>query len=524
VPDTDATTFELVDTATNTVVMTGELSAVQRWPVSNTSVKLADFSAVTAEGDYVLRVDGIANDATVNISADAYLDVHDAVLKAYYYNRASIELEGTYAGQWARPMGHPDTSVQVHASAADANRPEGFTFSSPKGWYDAGDYNKYIVNSGISTYTLMAAYEHNEAFYADRDVGIPESGNDIPDILEEIKWNLDWMATMQDPNDGGVYHKLTTLGFSGTVMPHEATAQRYVVMKGTSATLNFAAVMASASRIYGEFPEFAADAATFRTAAINAWAWAQANPQVAYQQPSDVNTGEYGDGFFDDERLWAAAELFLLTEETQYLDSFKAMTASAGPGVPAWPATATLGYISMLRSGAELLSQEDYASIRAPFMALADRIITETNESAYGVAMVDSDFVWGSNSVSLNKAMILMNAYELTGTQVYEDAAVSLVDYVLGRNPTDYSFVGGFGVKTPVDPHHRPSFSDGIDAPVPGFVSGGPQPGQQDNCNYPSPLPALSFLDDWCSYSTNEVTINWNAPMVYSLSALHANQ
>ncbi|MBF7074539.1 glycoside hydrolase family 9 protein [Glaciecola sp. MH2013] len=524
VPATEATSFELVNNANDTVVLTGELSAEQSWPVSSTSVKLADFSSVTSAGEYTLRVEGIANNASVSIGESVYLNVHDAALKAYYFNRASTELESTHAGQWARLAGHPDTNVQVHVSAADTNRPAGTVISSPKGWYDAGDYNKYIVNSGISTYTLMQAYEQFPAFYADRDVNIPESGNDIPDILEEIKWNLDWMASMQDPNDGGVYHKLTTLGFSGTVMPHETTAQRYVVQKGTSATLNFAAVMASASRIYAALPEFEDDAAAWRSAAIRAWDWAQANPNVAYQQPSDVNTGEYGDGFFDDERLWAAAELFLLTRQPSYLTSFKAMTASAGPGVPAWPATATLGYISMLSAGEPLLTSEDYNSFQNSFLGLANTIVDQTENSAYGVAMEQADFVWGSNSVALNKSMVLMNAFELTGNQAYEDAAVALVDYVLGRNPTDFSFVTGYGEKTPLDPHHRPSFADDVPEPVPGFVAGGPQPGQQDGCNYPSSRPALSYLDDWCSYSTNEVTINWNAPLVYSLAALHNKQ
>ncbi|HCD52991.1 MAG TPA: cellulase, partial [Balneolaceae bacterium] len=125
--------------------------------------------------------------------------------------------------------------VMVHAAAATGSRPEGTIISSPKGWYDAGDYNKYVVNSGISTYTLLFAYEQFPEFFKNQDLNIPESKNDLPDILDEALWNLEWLLTMQD-EDGGVYHKLTTANFEGMVMPHEATNQRYVVMKNTGAT------------------------------------------------------------------------------------------------------------------------------------------------------------------------------------------------------------------------------------------------------------------------------------------------
>jgi hypothetical protein len=152
-------------------------------------------------------------------------------------------------------------------------------------WQHSGDYNKYIVNSGISTYTLLAAYEHFPEYYRQFEFNIPESGNGIPDILDEALWNIDWMLTMQAPNDGGVYHKLTTANFSGFVMPNQDTARRYVVQKGTAATLNFAAVMAQASRIFQSFnSEMPGFAETCLDAALDAWRWARKNPNLRYSQ------------------------------------------------------------------------------------------------------------------------------------------------------------------------------------------------------------------------------------------------
>ena len=170
----------------------------------------------------------------------------------------------------------------MHESAASVKRPEGTVISAPKGWYDAGDYNKYIVNSGISSYTLLAAYEHYPEIFDTLEINIPESGNGIPDILNEVKYNIDWMLEMQDPDDGGVYHKLTNASFDGVIMPDEAVQPRYVVQKTTAAALNFAAVTAQASRIYKKFlPDFSEKCLK---AAKSAYNWAIRNTQILYNQ------------------------------------------------------------------------------------------------------------------------------------------------------------------------------------------------------------------------------------------------
>lgn len=517
VPTLVGTEFIVRDTADDTIVMTAQSGEVQTWVPSDESVSAMDFSSVTTEGNYEVEVPSLDLLSSFSVLSNVYLNAHDAALKAYYFNRAGQGLNQDLAGKWSRTAGHPDTRVLVHQSAATTERPEGTVISAPKGWYDAGDYNKYVVNSGISTYTLLIAFEHYSAFYQNRDIGIPESGDSVPDILDEAKWNLDWMLAMQDPNDGGVYHKLTTLSFSGAVMPHEADAPRFVVQKGTSASLNFAAVMAVASRIYHPyFPDFANQ---YQQASLAAWRWALANDDVAYNQPPDVSTGAYGDSQFEDEFAWAAAELYLLTEDESYLNYFKDVRAQLR--VPSWSNTSALSHISLLDQGRSKLSDEDYTEVKGDLLALADMVVDLHLHSAYKVAMQNTDFVWGSNAVAMNKAIILLQAFHQTSDNKYKDAATSLLDYVLGRNPTDYSYLTGYGNKTPMQIHHRQSEADDVIEPVPGFLAGGAQNGQQDKCDYPSDLPAKSYLDDYCSYSTNEVTINWNAPLVYVLAGLH---
>lgn len=520
VPETTSSNFTLLSESGEQAFQ-GQLSETNTWPHSNEAVRLADFSDYTTTGNYRLHIDGMPDSNTFKIDANVHAELNRAALKAFYYNRAGMAISAPYAGEWIRSAGHPDTDVKVHASAATVERPTGTRISSPMGWYDAGDYNKYIVNSGISTYTMLAAYEHYPAYYRAQDVGIPESGNALPDILDEALWNIRWMLTMQDPNDGGVYHKLTTLRFSGQIIPSEADAQRYVVQKSTAAALNFAAVMAVASRVLVEFEDTLPGLSEqCRTASLNAWQWAKANPNVAYRQPSDVFTGEYASAGYSDEFAWAAAELYITLKDDSYYQDFTQYRAE--PSTPSWGNTMALGYVSLLHHAQSLSDVADLPSVRTSFLNTANNLRDSAANSAFGIAMgrSASDFVWGSNAVALNQSIVLIQAFRVTDDRSYLNAALTNMDYIMGRNGVGISFVTGFGHSSPMDIHHRPSSADNITAPIPGFVAGGPHSGQQDGCSYPSALPAKSYLDDWCSYSTNEIAINWNAPLVYVSGAL----
>lgn len=526
VPAVSATTFTVTKTSDKSVVLTGNLSAAQTWDASNESVKLADFSSLNTAGDYTLSVTGIEKAVDFKIAANAYDALNAGVIKGYYFNRASTELLEAHAGVYKRAAGHADTTVFIHKSAATAARPEGTIISAPKGWYDAGDYNLYIVNSGISTYTLLAAYEAYASYFATQNLNIPESSDAVPDVLNEAMWNIEWMLAMQDPNDGGVYHKLTSKNFSGMVMPNADTSERFVVQKGTAAALNFAAVMAAASRIYAPYEAtFPGISSKMLNAAKAAWTWAKANPSIAYIQPADIVTGGYGDNNFSDEFAWAAAELYITTKDDTYYTQMNAANVSAD--IPGWNNVKSLGWISLAHNLTSLTAIADKALIKSRLDGVAAGLATKKSQSAYGVPLTSNDFNWGSNSGALNQAMMLLVAYELDKTKTnYLNTAQSLLDYVLGRNPTDFSFVTGFGVRTPQNIHHRPSVGDSIAGSIPGFLAGGANPGQEDKsgCSkpYPSNLPAKSYLDDSCSYASNEIAINWNAPLVYVSAAVQA--
>lgn len=535
--------FQVTTPDGKNVVFSGTLSEARKNAISGKLARTADFSAFRKAGTYVVNVPGLGRSYPFAIAANVHRPVAIGALKGFYYQRMSTALPERYAGQWHRPAGHPDDHVLIHPSAATATRPAGSTMASPRGWYDAGDYNKYIVNSGITMGTLLSLCEDFPDYCRTLTTNIPESSNRLPDLLDESLWNLRWMLTMQDPSDGGVYHKLTNPKFDGMVMPDKAgspdrTSDRYAIQKSITATLDFAAVMAQASRVFKPYSrQLPGLADSCLTAATKAWQWAKQNPNALYDQEAmnrafdpDVTTGTYGDRSAADEWIWAAAELYLATKDDAYYTAVD-LFPDAKTQLPSWAQVRPLAYYSLARLGNQLTARgrQDAPKVKAQILQLADGLRQDVAKHAFQTPMgkVASDYIWGSSAVAANQGIALIQAYRLTNDATYLNAALANLDYLLGRNAVGYSFVTGFGSKTPMHPHHRPSVADGIDAPVPGLLSGGTNANaaRQDKCaGYTTTVADEVFLDADCSYASNEIAINWNAPLVYLAAAVEALQ
>jgi len=515
----EAEEFDVIDAVTGKIVFSAETGEPRYWEMSGDTVRAADFSTLTAPGTYRLCLMGTEIcSGDFRVAADVYTEIAKASVKSYYLNRSGFEIEEKFGSKWARPAGHPDTAVIVHKSAASALRPEGTVISSPGGWYDAGDYNKYIVNSSITNYTLLLFYQLYPEYCRSLSLDIPESGNEIADIVDELLYNLRWYLTMQDPNDGGVYHKLTNKEFFGFDMPHEATAPRYVVQKSTAAALDFAAVTAMAYRVFANDPseDLKALSAVCLEASGKAMKWAEAHPDILYVQPNDISTGAYGDDNLSDELFWAKTETALSSgtaPEAGFLAGVQA-------GTPTWNQSATLGLISLALAEGESFSELREAS-KALIVSYADQLIAKSEASPYGISL--DWFAWGSTSDVANQALLKVIAMKLTGDRKYLPSLQADVNWLLGTNPTGYCFVTGFGTLSPMNIHHRPSGADGVPEPYPGFIVGGPNTVVLTDCPSTvnrSTFPAKSYTDSECSYSTNEIAINWNAPLVFVLGAM----
>ena len=497
---------------------------VTRLTVSPWSKKkrfIVDVSELKTPGRYSIATKGAEKQFT--IGKDVYHDISLASLKFFYLMRTGVPIEKEYAGEYARPVGHADTHVLIHPSAASQGRPAGSVISSPLGWYDAGDYNKYVVNSSFSIGLMLAVYEQNKDYFNRLVANIPESKNATPDILDEMMFNLRWLLTMQDPEDGGVYHKLTTPNFEGFVKPTDCKQPRYVVAKSVTASFDFAAVLAQAARLMKgnrDYVEFCYQATE---AAKSAYQWALNHPQAYYRQgemnkqyqPS-VNTGEYGDRFANDERFWAATELYRLTGENAYLQDAIQMKPTKFT-TPTWGNVAGLGAFSWIAAGDSDMRKQMLQQLKEYSDNLVANVSTSSFQSPYGDKK--EDFGWGclaENCCVAGVALLFADRY--IAPNRYRIHALQNADYLLGRNPTGYCYVTGFGDKSPMHPHHRISASDGIEKPLPGMLVGGPNPMQQDNASgdlgYPSSLPDESYVDDERSYASNEIAINWNASLV----------
>ena len=526
--------WKLVRSSDKSVMATGTLPASKTWaPMGNDPAILVTLPDSLPSGTYQLQVGGNSVSPDLVVAEGAWTPVSKALLKGFYYQRAGIALESKYAGQWARPIAHQTGYASYHSSTGKSTGGK----NSPKGWYDAGDYNKYSVNSGITVWNLLALAENHPTFADTLKLGIPEEGGGVPELLAEVRWNLDWMLTMQD-DDGGVFHKWTQKSFGDFKLPDQDLSERWFVGKSANASYDFAAAMARASRIWADLdPAFSK---TALDASKSAWAWANAHQSALFTaNPSDIATGAYEDAGCADEKLWASAELAATTgDEATYLGS----ASWTGIDLPWWKDVGMLAAYTVV-SHPKSFAATTVQNARKAILDLAQTYSRRVAENAWASPQSDpdqakhgwgnGDFPWGSNSVLAHMGIHMLYAWHLTGDSLHLRGADAALDHLLGRNPLGLCNVTGFGTKSPLKIHHRISGGDNVEAPVPGLIVGGPYGGGDDTpwsttenwkCKEyrVGGKVALDWLDDQCSYATNEIAINWNASAAHLAAALAA--
>jgi endoglucanase len=248
-----------------------------------------------------------------------------------------------------------------------------------------------------------------------------------------------------------------------------------------------------------------------------AWNWCLKNPSILYKQPADVSTGAYGDRNITDEWFWAGVEMSALAGSA-FPDS---LLTKAEFKTPSWASVGPLGLITAMVQKDRIVP-EMTAKCQKVFFAYVDNLLNIAANSAYPVSL--DYFAWGSNSDIANQGLLKMIAYSVKKDIRYFQSAINDMNYLTGVNPTGYCYITGFGAKSSMKIHHRPSAADNIIDPVPGFLAGGPNTVVFADCPNAvrSKLPALSYVDEECSYSTNEIAINWNTPLAFLAGAVSA--
>jgi endoglucanase len=536
--------------ATGAVVASGQTKVLGPGAdlASGDHLHLIDFSAARTPGRGYTLVVGADASHPFAIAEDLYARLKHDALAYFFHNRSGIEIALPFAGQaqWTRPAGHlGDRTAPCLPGSAGAPGCA-YTLDASGGWYDAGDHGKYVVNGGIAVWTLMNQYERaalrgRADAFADGTMNIPERGNGVPDLLDEARWELDFLLRMQVPDGqplaGMVHHKIhdkdwTALGLA----PHQDKQPRFLWPPSTAATLNLAATAAHGARLWKTIdPAFAARCLA---AAEKAWAAALAHPAV-FASSGAVGGGPYDDRELSDERYWAAAELFVTTGKDAYRKDLaqsphfaKVPTAVGGDGLPTsmtWDHVQALGTITLALSSSGAaprgaLPASDVAACRNAVKAAAGHFLGLLEHQGYRVPFAPGPkgYPWGSNSFVLNNAVILGLAHDLTGEARYLDGAAEAMSYVLGRNPLDQSYVTGTGARPLEHPHHRfwaHQANAKFPPPPPGAVSGGPNSGLQDPYAQAAGLagcaPQKCFVDNIEAWSVNEIAINWNAPLAW---------
>jgi len=521
-----------------------------------------DFSALTTNGYYFLY-DSLNNlrSTSFTISDCAYFEALRHGLRTYYYQRCGEGKVLPFAeADWADAQPCHRGNLQDENCYSILNPVPATAKDLHGGWHDAGDYNKYVTFTYGTLMDLLLAYEENPAIWGD-DLGIPESGNGVPDLLDEVKYELDWLIRMQQSN-GSVLCVVGVQNFASASPPSADQARRYYGPATTAATLSVAATFALAARQFQTIPSMATFAATLQTAAINAWNWAQANPNVTYYNSGNIAAGENEPDTYnrDMRKLAASCFLFGLTGTVSYRNYFDNNYLNAH--LLQWsyaylfePHTqdALLFYSRLPNATLSVKNNILNTYANSVQTSNTDNLPSFLNKTdAYRAFVRDDNYTWGSNESKAHQGNMFfnMNHYGLNGANAanYKNAATGFLHYLHGVNPTSYCFLsnmGTHGAEFSIPSLYHSWFNDGTIwdelgvsqfGPAPGFLPGGPNPYFQPdgNCNCvispPQNQPIQKSFKSWNtgwpenSWELSEVAIYTQAAYLRLLGNVLAYQ
>jgi len=529
-----AAIFQVVRAADGSVALSGALTLRRASdPASGDNVYQGDFSALSETGTFYVHVPGVGDSPTFAIQPGNYDDLYKRLLKGLYYQRCGTAIPAQYGGAWTHDVCHVSgPSRSSYDWSTTGGTPGGYR-NTTGGWHDAGDYGKYSTNNAYAVGELLQAYELYPSRFASDACNIPESGNSVPDLLDEARWSLAWMLEMQDP-DGGVRHRDSIANYVGDYTPENDPVTRYYTSVSSDATAAQCAAMAIAARVYASFdPSFAAACST---SAALAWSWLQAHP-TRVPAGGFVNLyGHSGATYVSDsdagDRLWAAAEMFRLNGNAAahtYVDTNWGDTKTFdGIWYPdGWGALANLGgftYRDTPGATASITSGSWWSIENSVLSSCADWS-SRMAQDGYGCAATTGDYYWGFTGVALRYAWTLIEAYRYSGNATYENAARDQLHYVLGRNPLGKAYATGLGAHPVLHSHGAWNLAGGytnvVDSlchPIPYQLVGGPN--SADNGSL-SPYPARCYEDiadpnyyNKGNYTLNETSVNIQAAFI----------
>ncbi len=489
------------------------------------SLGLIDFSSVRQTGWHQL-VAGNTRSVPFLIEHDAYKVLAKRLVKALYLQRSGVSVEAPATGM-SRPKSHINDAVILRD---DPVHKAGTKLDVTGGWYDAGDFGKYVATTTITVARLMEAYRQAPDFFHPT----PEHKQTPPPILSEAVFGLDWLEKMQR-EDGAVYRKVAGINWPQKIAPWQDKQSRFVYGISTPETAKFAATMAFAYRILK--PYYPQKSRRYLSAALHAWDYLAKHPEqyIDWRPDDDSGSGPYIANKEDteaslntdlDERLWALAELYLATSQSKYLTQFAALYNKELVAIFEWKNPLLMGIWHLILGTDGEIKQQ----LMSDLLEVAHRYGEQAHKSPFAVA--NQRFIWGSNKMTAEAGILMAWAdfvrQENAGRAQtrshirdiqwhYRSEVQSQIDYLLGANAFDQSFVTHSGTYAVRNLHHLYRIATGVS--LPGFLVGGPNEKAQAGIA-PKGMGMLSYVDSEKSYAVNEFAIDYNASLI-GLLAVH---
>ena len=490
--------FQVVSLSNGAAVLRGKTAGPFRDNDTGEDLCVADFSALRRSDVYRL-VAGASRSNAFYVGPDVYVEAFKTAVRAMYLWRCGTAVSLIHEGvTYAHDACHTEDARLDFVGSPGARR------DAAGGWHDAGDYNKYVVNAGVTVGLLLRTWEEFGPRVRRVDLGLPGSHPRLPAYLAEVKWELDWLLKMQAA-DGSVHHKVSTRDFGPAVVPEQEKTERFITPWSSAATADFVAMNAMAARVFQPFD--AAYSRRLLKAAHKSYAFLRAHPESQRADLKGFTTGGYQTDDADD-RLWAAAELWQTTGQRETLNDFEERARRFESKFSAdwgWGDVKNLGMLTYLFSKRAGRDARLVRQVREALIETADGIVRVRDRSIHARPL--ARYYWGANGGVANTTPLLRAAHRISPKPVYIETALDAVSHLFGRNFYGRSFVTGVGHNPPRAPHDRRSMAPGAAGAWPGYLVGGGWP------------RAADWVDDADNYRVNEIAINWNAPLVYALAA-----
>ena len=496
----ESKSFVVKKATDKSIAFKGKISIPVSQKDVNQSVYIADFSALSKPGKYYLETAEGTKSTEFEISPTAYNDAFYTSMRGFYLWRCGTAVAGDHNG-----IHYEHAACHLDDGYEDFQGKPGERRDGTKGWHDAGDFGKYVVNAGITVGMMFMAWDQYENQLKNFSLNLPETAKGYPDFLKELKWETDWLLTMQYTDGSGkVSHKLTAKNFEPFCKPEEDNQKRYFTDWGSAATADFAAMLAQAARYFEPFDK------TYAQKCLSA---AELSYQLLKENPADKRfvQGEFKTGGYQtsdpDDRLWAAIEMWETTGNLNYLKDFEEQATKMTFKIDEdwdWGDVSNLGMFEYALSKKPGRNPEILKTIRKNIVDVANVISLKAGADVYGRPL-GGKYYWGCNGTVVRQVLNLNVADKISPSKVYKQTSQDAIDHIFGRNIYNRSYVTGLGINPPMNPHDRRSGSDSVKEPWPGYIVGGGQ-------------SAIGWKDDQEDYTTNEIAINWQAALVYALA------